>query len=68
MRHVIYPKKKGKEKGKKTVRVHMTLEVFLLGFEVNESQLPRAISSCFILAVTAYKIHRSLETYDNVEP
>ena len=48
--------------------MHMTLEVFLLGFEVNESQLPRAISSCFILTVTAYKIHRLLETYDNVEP
>ena len=44
MGHVINPKKKGKEKGKK----------FLLRFEVNESQLPPAISSCFILTVTAY--------------
>ena len=42
MGHVINPKKKGKEKK------------FLLRFEVNESQLPHAISSCFILTVTAY--------------
>lgn len=46
----------------------MALEMFLLGFEVNESQLPPAISSRFFLTVTAYKIHRLLETYHNVEP
>ena len=48
--------------------MHKVIEMFLLGMEVNESQLPPAISSRFILTVTAYKIHRSLETCDNVDP